>query len=105
MSTTLETVGQELIIRVRLESYREFTRYNKWSHRRETQTCVSMSPLDGGDAWFVTFTGWQTAFAHAVRNILENGNGERDVTVLCRFKRRQEYNGKPQIAVTHCKIQ
>ena len=102
--TTLEKKGQDLIAHVRFESYREFVRHNVRNNRAELQCCISMSPTDGGDAWYVTFTSVGTQFAHVARS-MQDGECRREFTLRCKFKRRQAYGGKPQIAVTHCQAE
>lgn len=90
-------VGSVLTLAVRVELITSFWRYNRYNHRRELKYTISMSEVGApaDDPWYVTFTSGK--FADAV----EEGN---ELAITGKFKRFQEYGGKPQIVITHCKV-
>lgn len=96
MTNTKTAAVTEITVNVKVESITSFWRYNQWSHRRELQHCVSMSTVGEPDLpWYVTFTN-----SRFINEIEEGGM----YTISCKHKRMQDYNGKVQEVVTHCKI-
>lgn len=90
------TKTKAMVVDVKIESKTSFWRYNRWNRRDELQYCISMSHEGDPDSdWLVTFTGGK--FVDAV----EEG---QVYTISCNHKRFQEYGGRCQEAVTHCKV-
>lgn len=87
---------QTITATVSVERITSFWRYNQWSHQRELTYTISMREVDSDpdDPWYVTFT--TSRFVDAI-------NEGDTVTVEGKFKRYQEYGGKQQIVITHCK--
>mgnify|MGYP006865101837 CR=1 FL=1 len=87
---------EKMVVCVKVEAMTSFWRYNRYNHRRELNWCITMSHLGDPDAdKLVTFTNGKFSVAVA--------EGDT-VTVECRHKRYQEYNGNFQEVVTHCKV-